>query len=112
MSPVALTFSAPFSLVLCAFLFVLFLGGLSGVVFQSGGQAEEVRLQRRNPCDPAERRVRSQAVDVAESEQFSTLAFLTSKTRIALVLPCNPELCLAYNTKKKKKRKKKGVFVL
>ena len=48
---------------------------LSGVVFQSGGQAEEVRLQRRNPCDPAERRMRSQAVSVAESEQFSTLAF-------------------------------------
>ena len=48
---------------------------LIGVVYQSGGQAVEVRLQRRNPCDPAERRMRSQAVSVAESEQISTLAF-------------------------------------
>ena len=42
---------------------------------QPASASATVRLQRRNPCDPAERRMRSQAVSVAESEQFSTLAF-------------------------------------
>ena len=75
MSSVALTFSAPFSLVLCAFLFVFSAHWCCLSERRTSRRSPTAEAEPSDPAGNVELRVRSQAVSVAESEHFSSLAF-------------------------------------